>query len=945
MAGKWLRLVMLVVCLGVVFGGEAHGQEAAGLRGQVVDPSGAVVPGAQVTVVGGGRAATVKAGADGAYAFRSLVPGNYAVTVIAPGFALAKKTQVEISVGQVKTMNLALVASDEQTVQVDDQAASVGMNPDQNAGAISLKGDAVDALSDDPSELQNELQALAGPGSGPNGGEIYVDGFSGGQLPPKSSIREIRINQNPFSAEFDAIGYGRIEILTKPGTDKFHGQASFLATDSALNTNNALVPNEPSYLMHFAFGNVSGPMTKHSSYFFNIFEFDRGVQAAIVATDPNNLNSTIREFFPTPQRRLNMNPRFDFQFGANNTLSVRDSFSRTSSSGSGVGTLVLPSQASTQLTYENDVQLSDTQIVNQHVIAETRFQWRHIRNSSIAAVGTPAVTLEGAFTTGGSSQGVIEDHQDNFELQNYWTATAGKHTMRFGTRLRAYRDANYANSSSNGSYTFQSPTEYAPCITGVAGCAPAQYQQTVVVHPLARALLFDGALFYQDDWKARPNLTLSYGLRFEGQNRIHDHGDWAPRVAIAWAPHYVAGKPSKTVLRAGYGWFYSRFSVPDSFSSGTTPYIVQAIHNNGINQQDYVINNPAFYDPTAPQSAAVLSAGASASTPTIDTIDSNFHAALSMQGGAGVDHQLAKKTTANVTYLYTHGIHQYLTDVVTAPAFDIRSYMPVGPTPSVYNNQFQSSGLFNESQIVTTVTTSIGKVSLNGSYTFTEAKSDTSGVSYVPSVSSDPKFDYGRASFDVHHRLFLLGTWALPHKIIVAPLMVAQSGTPYNVTLGTDLTGNNQFNARPTFGACGTAGVVSTSFGCLDTNPAGKGERLVPYNVGTGPANFVMHMRVSKAVGIGPKVKTETGGMGVNVGQGSAAGNQQKINIDASVQRKYSLTFIVGALNIFNIANRGTPNGVLTSPLFGQTQTLASGPFGMPSPGNRNIFMQAMFSF
>ena len=946
MVRKWFWLAVFVLFLGFT-AGDAFGQETGGLRGQVLDPTGAVVPGAKVTLVGGERTATGRAGADGTYVFRSLAPGDYTVTVIAQGFALARKTDVAISAGQMKTLNLPLVVSVEQTVQAEDQTAAVGMDPDQNAGAISLKGDAVDALSDNPDELQNELQALAGPGSGPNGGQIYIDGFAGGQLPPKSSIREVRINQNPFSAEFDAIGYGRVEILTKPGTDKFHGQATFLASDSAINTNNALVPNEPGYLQHFMFANLSGPMTKHSSYFFNMVQFGSGTQAAIIATNPNNLNSTIREFFSTPQSRLQVNPRFDFQLGANNTLSIRDAFTRFSQSGSGVGTLVLPGQASQRVNYENDIQVGDTQVVNQRLIAETRFQWRRIRNSSVAVIDTPAVTLEGAFTTGGNAQQTIEDHQDDFELQNYWTAMAGKHTMRFGTRLRAYRDANFANSGSNGTYTFQSPMQYEPCIAAMtAGCAPAQYQQTVVAHPLARALLFDGALFYQDDWRARPNLTVNLGLRFEGQNRIHDHADWAPRVALAWAPKYVQGKPAKTVFRAGYGWFYNRFSVPDSFTSATgTPYVIQTIHNNGINQQNYVINNPTFYDPNAPLSASALSSGGSTGIPTIDTIDPNFHAALSMQGAIGVDRQLTKKTTANVTYLYTHGIHQYLTNVVTAPAFDLQTYAPVGPVPPIYNNQFQSAGTFNESQIVTTVTTSLRKVSLNGSYTFTEAKSDTSGPMYVPSVSSNPRIDYGRASFDIHNRLFLLATYNAPWKIILAGVIIAQSGTPYNVTLGTDLTGNNQFNARPTYGQCGAAGVVTTSFGCLDANPEGKGEKLVPYDVGTGPSNFVVHFRISKAVGVGPKVKTETGGTGVNIGQGSAAGNQQKVNIDASVPRKYSLTFIAGAYNLFNIANRGTPNGVLTSPLFGQTQTLASGPFGPASPGNRTTFLQAMFSF
>ena len=153
--------------------------------------------------------------------------------------------------------------------------------PENNANAIIIKGKDLDALSDDPDELQSELQALAGPAAGPNGGEIYIDGFTGGQIPPKSSIREIRINQNPFSAEFDRLGYGRIEIFTKPGTDKLHGQIESRGNDSAFNSQNPILNanlkpgeaplQEPSYYSYNFNGNVGGPLTKNSSYFLSSF--------------------------------------------------------------------------------------------------------------------------------------------------------------------------------------------------------------------------------------------------------------------------------------------------------------------------------------------------------------------------------------------------------------------------------------------------------------------------------------------------------------------------------------------------------------------------------------------------------------------------------------------------------------------------------------------------
>jgi hypothetical protein len=268
----------------------------------------------------------------------------------------------------------------------------------------------------------------------------------------------------------------------------------------------------------------------------------------------------------------------------------------------------------------------------------------------------------------------------------------------------------------------------------------------------------------------------------------------------------------------------------------------------------------------------------------------------------------------------------------------------------VYNYQFQSGGIYKQNQIIVTANTQFRHLSVHGSYTFNQARSDTQGVNYVPSVAQNPGLDYGRAGFGITNRLFLLGTYSAPHGIVFAPLLAAQSGTPYNLVIGNDLTANNQFNARPTYGTCGAANVVSTPYGCLDTDPVGKGERIVPYGVGIGPTNFVFHMRVSKVIGIGPRIEGAKGAPGFQGGNGSVngrglSGSQAQPKLDATVARRYSLTLVGGALNIFNIVNLGTPNGTLASPLFGKTQSLATGPFGSPTPGNRSVFLQAIFTF
>jgi hypothetical protein len=193
------------------------------LRGHIADPTGARIPGATITVSreGGAVVTTTTASAAGAYTVNGLPPGSYVVEASARGFAPFQSPAIPLAAGQIKRVDIAMaIEVAEQSVVVTDELPTVNVEASGNSNAIVIKGKDLDALSDDPDELASELQALAGPAAGPNGGQVYIDGFTGGQLPPKSAIREIRINRNPFSAEYDKLGYGRIEVFTKPGTDK-----------------------------------------------------------------------------------------------------------------------------------------------------------------------------------------------------------------------------------------------------------------------------------------------------------------------------------------------------------------------------------------------------------------------------------------------------------------------------------------------------------------------------------------------------------------------------------------------------------------------------------------------------------------------------------------------------------------------------------------------------
>src|SRR5712671_4762859 len=266
---RYFCLAFLVLCLQLC-AIPAMSQAAAGpavtgsLRGQVTDPSGAAIANAQVVLMPAAAPSTpIKAQTDGQgqYEFNGVPGGQYTLNVIAQGFALYENDSVLIAANQPLRLNVAMTIEVEQEkIQVSDSTPTLDVNPANNAGAIVISGKELEALPDDPDELLTDLQALAGPSAGPNGGQLYIDGFTAGQLPPKSSIREIRINQNPFSAEYDKLGYGRIEVFTKPGTDKFHGQFMVNGNDSAFNSSNPFAGAEPGYDTVQYNGNIGGPI-------------------------------------------------------------------------------------------------------------------------------------------------------------------------------------------------------------------------------------------------------------------------------------------------------------------------------------------------------------------------------------------------------------------------------------------------------------------------------------------------------------------------------------------------------------------------------------------------------------------------------------------------------------------------------------------------------------
>jgi len=976
----------------------------ATIHGHIADQTGALIPGAKVMIdsVDGQIVKTATADAGGAYTTGGLPAGSYVVHAEFDGFAPFQSQPIAITAGQVKRVDIAMaVEAEQQSIVVTDESPSVSVEASANANAIVLKDKDLDALSDDPDELSNELSALAGPSAGPNGGQIYIDGFSGGQLPPKSAIREIRINQNPFSAEFDRLGYGRIEILTKPGSDKLHGQFFIQGNGSNLNTTSPFATTVPYYNRIQYNGTINGALTKHSSFFLSVEQRDNHDQQvynyypAVLDPITNTYSISSDRVSGTeanPHNHISVSPRIDLQLGAKDTVTLRYQFYYDSESGD-ISSQQLPTQSLQSNSTEHTIQVSDSHIINDRMVNETRFEYRRALESTSPVNNDPTLIVSGNFTGGGATTQFSNDHQDHFELQNYTTMSLGRHAVKFGGWLRDNRDANSSYGNRNGTLVFND----AGYIKALNTTAAGQNLNTIGTSSATSdgltsltisagqtnfvANVIDGALFVQDDWRVSPRLTLSGGLRWETQNQIADHNDWAPRVAMAYALDARSGKPAKTVLRAGFGMFYDRFNVTN----------VMASTRQGLNSNQVQItsNSPACLNGTSLTEvdfSGCLPAAPYAPTPdsTIVQISPSFHAPYTEQIGASIERQLTKTITTTVTYLHSFGVHQLVTR--NANAYLPGTYV-VGaetqpaerPIPAIgIVNEFYPEAVFKQNQMILNFNARISpKFSLFGFYNLSFANSNsTSSGSAVGHASNayDLNQDYGRAGFVSRNMVFLMGNYTGPWQIRFNPFLIANAGRPYNVVSPLDLTGDNYMNGRPSYADASQCTAdqtqyVETAYGCLNTIPA-AGESLLPMNLGTGPAAVAFNLRVSRSFGIGPKTESAGGptpgmgpggppgggrggpgggGPGGGLGPGGLGGGPGGRGgpggmFGAGTGHKYSLNFSAQALNLFNNINYGTPVGTVGSPNFGRSTSLAGGPFSN-GVAARRIFLQAVFSF
>jgi Carboxypeptidase regulatory-like domain len=963
------------------------------LRGQVTDQNGAFVPAANVTLNGpSGPVKTTTTDASGVYSFTGLPPGDYAVTASAPSLTLLEPAKITLKSG-VQTLDLQLsVVITEQKVNVQENTApSVNTDSGNNASALVLRDDDLKALGDSAEDLQADLLALAGPSAGPGGGSIFIDGFSGGQLPSKESIREIRINQNPFSPEYDKLGLGRIEIFTKPGTDKFRGSVFYNFAHHFWNSRNPYAQKKAPFLLQEYGGNLSGPLNKRSSFFLDVRrdEVDNGSIINAITLDPQTLGviSPFTDTPKTPQRRVSVNPRLDYQLNDRNTLTLRYVYLHSDVRDAGLGGFNLTSRGYHVLGENQTVQLTETAALSASVINETRFQFIHTNGETIANTLTPAIQVLGSFNGGGAQVGHSFNGQNNYEFQDYVSVARKSHYWKFGVRLRGETVDNTSPQNFGGTFTFgggdapvlDSNNQPVLDSSGKVVLAPItsieRYRRTLLFqklgfaplhirelgggatqfsinagNPASSASQFDVGLFVGDDWRVRPNLTLSLGLRYETQTNIHDWRDVAPRIGVAWAPG-AGGKNSrpKTVIRAGFGIFYDRFTLSNTLT---------ALRYNGVVQRQFVVANPDFF-PTIP---ALSSLAGFRPTQTIQQVSATLRAPYIIQSAVSVERQLPFNTTVAVTYANSHGLRLLRSQDINAPlpgTFDPlvpgSGVFPLADPGPVF--QMESAGRYNQHQLITNVNARVNKdVSLTGSYVFNRAMSDTDGLVTFPAKPYDFTGEYGPAATDVRHRFSLSGSFNTKWNVRLSPFVILDSGPPFDITVGRDLYGTTLFNGRPGIpNDPNKSGLIRTSYGLLDPNPT-PGQRILPRNYGRGPGSVTVNLRVAKTIEFGGErgsAATSQRGPGGG-GEGrpapgvfSAGAGTPGSSSSAQAGRRYNLSISMSVRNLLNHTNPGPIIGNITSPLFGQANQPAGGGGFVFSEAanNRRLELQMRFTF
>lgn len=866
-----------VIALAIIASTRAAGaQERAqtgNLRLTVKDPSGAVVPGALVQIRGAEERTRAVVRADlasdrrGVAVTDGLRPGRYVIEVSFPGFETLVMPDVRIRAGENRRDAVLSIQKVDENVSVGRDPATAASDPRSDRFNTVLSKDQIDALPDDPDEMERVLEEMAGPGAA-----IRVDGFRGGKLPPKAQIRSIRFSRDLYAAENHAAGMVFVDIVTQPGLGPLAASMDVLFRDEALNARNAYVTEKgPEQTQQYTF-NLSGTLIRERMSFSlsasGASLYDSAIVNALTPGGSRSLGAIRR-----PADRINVNGRVDHALTKAHTLRANVQSNGNEQRNLGVGGFELDERSFSRTTDDTLLRVSESGPWSRNVFAEHRLQLRHQQSTSRSDVEAAAVRVLDTFTMGGAQQaGGRESTEVEWATNLDWTR--GRHAVRAGVLLEAGTYESDDRTNYLGTFTFTSLADYE------AG-RPATYTRRSG-NPLVEYAQWQAGVFIQDDWRVRPDLTLSGGLRQEVQSHIEDPLHLAPRVGFTWSPF----KSGQTTIRGGGGIFH------EWLESETYEQVLRV---DGKRQQDLVIVNPGYPDPFA--------GGATQDVlPTSKyVLADDLVMPRRLMANVGISQRLSPQLGINASYSRIRGENRFRGRNLNAPLNGGR------PDPSVGNvTQVEPTASFRGQTFVAGMNFQVPprRIMLFANYAWLKQESDADGPFSLPANSYDLGAEWGPVPGVPRHSVSGMFSAPLIRNMRLSLSAGVRSGTPYNVTTGRDENGDTVFNDRP-FGVGRNTGRTEMTWeaGGRLSYAFGFGQRQAGGGGGPHGAPAVIIQRIG-----GP------GGSEINGSFGGGADD-----------KRIRFELFVSGSNIFNAVNRIGYSGVMTSPFFGQATAAMPG--------------------
>ena len=731
------------------------------VSGIVEDEAGAVLSGARVVLRkdDGTQERSTTSGESGAFRFDKVSDGTYEIRAEHEGFNTGT-VRVTVTRRSPASLTIKLTVGElrqEMTVTVSSEKISI--DPNENRDISSVDRKALDNLPVYDQDIVGALSQFLNSGAvGTNGVTLVVDGMEATKAGVSASaIQGVKINNNPYSAEFSRPGRGRIEIITKPGSTEYHGMINFVFRDYRLNARDPFSLTIPTEQRRIYEGNLTGPVGKSekTSFLISVNREEEDLQSTVFA---QGLNGPIQVNVPTPRRNTEFALRLTRQMTAKTTFSVHYSFQDRTIENQGVGGFNLPEVASNNKLREDLLRFNHSAMITPTLVNQCSVLLGRYGNPTESVNKAPKVVVQDAFTGGGAQA-------DQLRTENHWTLNEilswshKKHMVKAGVQVPDYsRRGSNDHTNSLGTFYFSTLEDY-----------QRQQPYSFTAQRGEGHLIFWEVIwgtFVMDEIRLRSNLSVSAGLRYDWQNYFHDNNNFSPRVSFAYAP----GKGGKTVIRGGVGIFYDR--------TGPSP-ISDILRFDGQRLKRYVLTDPGFPDPLSPGQSLT-------EQPTsIVRLSPDVKIPYTLQYGIAVERQLQKSTTMTFSYIGTRGVDQFRSRDVNAPLPPLFSVRP-DPRFSVIR-QIESTADLKANSLEIGLRGNITNL-FNGmaQYVLGRSYNNTSGIGSFPANNYDVSSEWGRADFDERHRFNLLGT-INPGKLMnLGVALSLVSGRPYSLTTGRD---------------------------------------------------------------------------------------------------------------------------------------------------------------